>query len=39
MKNRLSNINQKEKPFLCNVNPKAKPEVTDDQESDIMQIL
>ncbi|CAD8179364.1 unnamed protein product [Paramecium octaurelia] len=39
VKNRLSNINQKEKPFLCNVNPKAKSEVADDQESDIMQIL
>ncbi|CAK84551.1 unnamed protein product (macronuclear) [Paramecium tetraurelia] len=39
VKNRLTNINQKEKPFLCNVNPKAKSEVADDQESDIMQIL
>ncbi|CAD8102044.1 unnamed protein product [Paramecium sonneborni] len=39
VKNRLSNINQKEKPYLCNVNPKAKQEIVDDQESDIMQIL
>ncbi|CAD8191460.1 unnamed protein product [Paramecium pentaurelia] len=39
VKNRLCNINQKEKSYLCNVNPKAKSEVADDQESDIMQIL